>query len=348
MFEDITPDTIKEEILQEMPNLDTREGSYISDLISPTSLQMWKLYDSMNALIPIAFVDETSGEYIDKRANEYGLYRKDGTKAQVELTFTGENGTEIQKGSIFSTSLGLEFVTLEDADIGESGTASVMSEALEIGTKYNVMANSIVETYQEVPGLQSVTNTAEAQGGTDQETDEALFLRLQQFLQRPATSGNAYHYEMWALEVDGIGGVKVMPLKDGPGTVEVIVVGHDKKPVTKPIVDNCKQHIEEVRPIGATVTVKSAEAKNINVSATLTLTGNVEISSIKAAFSEKLEEYLQSIAFERSELFYNTIGAMLMNTDGVLNYENLLVNGGQSNVSFEEVEVPVMGEVNLI
>ena len=45
----------------------------------------------------------------------------------------------------------------------------------------------------------------------------------------PATSGNVYHYQQWALEVSGTGAAKVFPLADGPGTVTVLVVDSDKK-----------------------------------------------------------------------------------------------------------------------
>ena len=83
MYEDLTPDDIREEILTKIPNLDTREGSFVSDLTAPVSNAIYNLYMAMNALIPIAFVDETSGEFIDKRAREYGVIRKEGVKARV-------------------------------------------------------------------------------------------------------------------------------------------------------------------------------------------------------------------------------------------------------------------------
>ena len=66
MYEDITAESIRENILDAMPeSIDKREGSYTSDMVAPMSVELWKLYTALNAVIPIAFIDETSGEYIE-------------------------------------------------------------------------------------------------------------------------------------------------------------------------------------------------------------------------------------------------------------------------------------------
>lgn len=56
MYEDLTPDDIREEILTKIPNLDTREGSFVSDLTAPVSNAIYNLYMAMNAQIGRAHV----------------------------------------------------------------------------------------------------------------------------------------------------------------------------------------------------------------------------------------------------------------------------------------------------
>ena len=51
--------------------------------------------------------------------------------------------------------------------------------------------------------------------------------RFYEKVRLPATSGNAYHYQQWALEVSGVGAAKVFPLDNGPGTVGILVVDND-------------------------------------------------------------------------------------------------------------------------
>lgn len=269
MFEEITPESIKAEILSGITAVDTREGSYINNLISPAALQIWKVYQSMNALLPIAYIDKTSGEYIDKRCAEIGITRKPGTKARAELTLTGTDGTVIPAGTVFLTLDGLEYITTAEVTITE-GTATVTVIAAEVGEAYNVPAESIVNQYNSISGLTAVINTSAATGGTDPESDESLVTRYYNYLQKPATSGNVYHYEQWALEVNGVGAVKVTPLVNGPGTVGVMIVGPKKQPVSEEVVAACAAHIEEERPIGPLVTVESAEGLSVNVSVTVT------------------------------------------------------------------------------
>ena len=67
----------------------------------------------------------------------------------------------------------------------------------------------------QIAGLVSVSNSNALTGGYDAETDEAYYERYLLRLQTPPTSGNQYHYRLWALEVTGVGGVQIYPLGHG-------------------------------------------------------------------------------------------------------------------------------------
>ncbi|QEY34609.1 baseplate J/gp47 family protein [Caproiciproducens galactitolivorans] len=344
MYEEITPESIKEEILSNITTVDTREGSYTNNLISPVALQIWKVYQGMNALLPIAYVDETSGEYIDKRAGEHGITRKPGTKAHAKLTFTGSDGTAIPAGTVFLTPDGLEYITSDDVTITE-GSATATAAAAEVGEAYNVPAGSIVNQYNSISGLTSVTNVEAATGGTDPESDKSLVTRYYNYLQKPVTSGNTHHYEQWALEVNGVGAVKVTPLANGPGTVGVMIVGPEKQPVSAEVVSACAAHIEEQRPIGPLVIVESASALNIDVSVTVTTDTSTTAAQVQKDFSAKLDTYLKSIAFVKYQVLINQIIYILMGVDGVTDFSSLTVNGGAENITIAANQVPVLGTV---
>lgn len=345
MYEDITAEGIQQNILGAMPEtIDKREGSYTSDMVAPLSAELWKLYTALNAVIPIAFIDETSGKYIDKRVGEVGITRKPGTKAVVQLSFTGDDGTAILANTVFLTQDGLEYITTADTVI-LSGSATADATAAEVGEAYNVPAGSIVTQYNSIAGLSAVANPTAAVNGTDPESDAALVARYYAYLQKPSTSGNAHDYEKWALEVDGVGAVKVTPLQNGAGTVGVLIVGPQKQPVASDVVQSCAAHIEEQRPIGATVTVASASGLAINISAVITTDGSTAIDTIQTAFAEKLDEYLKGIAFENYTVLYNHIGYVLLGITGVSDYTDLTVNGGTANITIAANQVPVLGTV---
>jgi len=355
MFEDKTPESIKAEILSEITEADTREGSYTSNLVSPTVTQIWKVYDAMNAVIPIAYIDETSGEYIDKRCAERGIARKPGTKAHTVLTFAGNDGTMIPAGTVFLTLDGLEYETAAAVMIA-AGTANVTVNAVEVGEDYNVPAGSITNQYNSISGLSAVTNAAAAIGGTDPESDASLVTRYYNYLQKPATSGNVHHYEQWALEVDGVGAVKVTPLVNGPGTVGVMIVDADKQPVSAEVVAACAAHIEEERPIGPGadgIIVQSAAALQINVTATITIGSDTTLETVQAEFAAKLDAYLKKVAdaymrnpaMSEYQVLYNQVAYTLLGIESVTDYTALTVNGGMANIDVAADQVPVMGTV---
>lgn len=347
MYEALTVEDIKDNILSNISiDIDTREGSFINDMISAAAFEIWKTYQSLDAIIPIAFVDETSGEYIDKRCGEYGIKRKTGTKSTTILTLTGTDGTMIPQGKVFLTLSGLEFTTDENVLITD-GTAEVEATAAEIGETYNVAAGAITRQFANLSGITSVNNTA-ATGGTNQETDEALVKRLYEYLQMPATSGNIAHYRQWALEVDGIGNTKVTSLWDGPGTVKVLIVGNDNGPVDSTIVTNCQDHIEELRPIGADVAVQSAEGFEINVEATITIDSSTTGEIVNNLFVAALDGYLRSIAFISYTVLYNRIAYMLLDIEGVVDYVSLTVNGDTKNILIGQEQVPIIGTVVIV
>ncbi len=98
---DVTYEALLEQTLNTWRGrYDIQEGSFLYELVSAILYRLWEFYDSLDAVEDMAFVNENSGEYIDKRAEEFGLERKKGTKARVALTFTGTEGASIPTGTM--------------------------------------------------------------------------------------------------------------------------------------------------------------------------------------------------------------------------------------------------------
>ena len=224
-----------------------QEGTF-GDLISrAAAYEIWRFYEQMRKMLPIAFVDETSGEYLEARCAEYGIERKAAGTAEVVLTFTGTAGAVIPAGTAAATASGLEFDTLAAAEIGEGGTVEVTAQAVQPGAAYNVAAGRITRLLTSLSGVSAVSNLNTAAGGYDEETDAALFARLAAFRKEPATSGNIYQYEQWALEVEGVGAARAIDLWDGPGTVKVVLAGNGLEPVDETVRAAAEAHIGQRR-----------------------------------------------------------------------------------------------------
>jgi len=347
MYESMTPEKLREDILENSgTEISTNEGSFASDMAAPVALGMSNAYGQLDKLLALMFLDTIDREFLEKRAEEFGIERKLGAKATGAITVSGSNGSVLPAGAAVMTEDSLIFHTDAETVI-ESGTAKVSITAVGIGDAYNVSAGEINKLYRNYVGISGVVNETATVGGIDDETDEALRERLLIRIQTPATSGNAYHYRMWALESPGVGAAKVYPLWNGNGTVKVMVVGDDMQPVDDTIVTACAEYIESVRPIGATVTVISATAKEIAVAAKVVTDTSTTAFEVQEAFRNVLEEYIREIAFDAYVFSYNKVGYLLMSIPGVVDFSSLKINGDTSNVTINTDEVPVLGEVTV-
>lgn len=363
MFEDISVEGIKSDMLARLANSDlqTREGSFANDVLSAAALEIYNLYHSMDALLPIFYLDETSGEYIDKQAAVFGLIRKAGTKAACTITFTGSDGSVVPAGAAFYTQAGLAY-SLDAAVTISAGTATGTLTAAEVGDAYNIGAGEIVTALKNYSGVTGYANAA-ATGGTDSETDAALLARYLNQLRRAPTSGNPYHYQQWAESVDGVGAARIVSKWDGPGTVKVILASQDMEPVDETVRAAAVAYIETQRPVGPAVTAVSATAHDLAVAATITIDGTTTLATVQAAFQAALESYLQDLAksafadaidldFETLEdktytVSYNRVSYLLLSIPGVRDFSALAVGGGTANITIAADEVPVLTEVTV-
>jgi len=348
VYENQTYEAIMTRLLSKVPDtLDKREGSFVWDALSPAALELAQLYMQLDLVLQWGFAQTTYGQYLDYRAEEHGLTRKPATKATGQVIITGANGTTIPAGSLLATGAGVQFQSLADVTIGETGTVIANIEAVEAGVSGNVPAGAITQIPVSIAGVTAVTNPTATSGGTDEESDADLLARLLERVRNPATSGNAAHYKQWALEVSGVGDAKVLPLWDGAGTVKVVIIDSNKQPASTEIITAVTNYIEDVRPIGATVTIVSATGLEIDVSATVTLATGAVLADVQAAFEAALAAYLQHIAFKQNYVSYAQVGSLLLDTPGVLDYSGLTLNNGTGNVSIDDTEVAILGTVTL-
>ena len=349
-YDDITPESLKSKMLQDLTvkgaEIETREGSYANTLVSVAAYQLFKLYQQFPSLLSMAFPDENSGEYIDKAAAQIGMSRTPGKTATVVVTFSGTDGTFIPaETSLYAPESGLQFLTVDDVTIAD-GTASVTAVAAEVGADYNLPAQSITSMYVNVVGVISVTNNAPATGGVDGESDADLFARYHLRRTLPITSGNKNHYITWASEVAGVSYANCIPLWNGNGTVKVVIAGADRGPVDETVRAACASHIEDNRPIGATVTVVSVAEREIPLTATVTLVSGYTKEQVADQLSSAVSQLLTAQTFgEQVTVPFSRFLACLLQCPGVADYSAFTVDGGTTAVTLGAEDVAVVGTV---
>ncbi len=354
MFENETQEAIQKRMnAMAVDEINTDEGSMFYVATAPIAVELMQAYFNLERVLELGFSETTSGAYLDMRAREHGIERKLQTKAKGKVRVEGSDGTTIPKGSLFATQDGKTYIADEEKIIS-NGVVEVAVTASDFGTLYNTASNTVILLPMSISGVTTVTNPLSISDGTNEETDTALLERLLSHVRKPATSGNVYQYQQWAESLAGVGGVKVLPLWDGPGTVKIVIVDENMLPASENLLSSVSKFIEEQRPIGAQVSYLSATGVSIDIIAKITISNGYTLDEVKNLFNTNLESYLmRDVAFEVDskdvpvQVSIAKIGSILIETEGVEDYSELKINGDTKSVPLGVDEVPMKGSVNL-
>jgi len=103
------------------------------------------------------------------------------------------------------------------------------------------------------------------------ETDADLLARLLEYIRRPPAGGNKHDYVKWALEVTNVKAAYCIPLGQGLGSVDVVIVADPSTGSDIPsaeLLEEVRAYIDDLRPV---------TAKYLRVLAPVILTQNVTI-----------------------------------------------------------------------
>lgn len=349
MYDNMTDYNIRKEMLDKVTApVSKTEGTLIYDALSPVANEFAKQYMELDSMLLKSFIQSTYEDWLDKKGSEFGVYRKQPTKAIGKLNITGLANKVISKGLIASTVDKKQFITTETIRLNAQGEGTSKIEAYEAGLDYNVEANTITEIVTVVNGVISVTNPDKVSGGSITETDEELRERLLLKARTPSTSGNIHHFKQWSLEIDGTGDAKVFPNYFGAGTVMVAIVDSNKEPANEEIVKDVYDNIENNRPIGAVVTVQSARAVDINIEVTIKRDLTYTPQEVEESINANLLKVMRDMVFKQDYISYARLTSVILTAKGVLDFIELRVNGElANNVSLESDQVGVLGTLTI-
>ena len=348
-----TANEILTDLLAAMPDSYQKTVGYPThDLLAAAALRM-EGTDAEVAAMRAALDPEnlTGGDldrYVFPRA---GLERRQATFATGVLTVTG-TGT-VQQGALFESGGGIQFAASETVQITGEGQVPVTCRV--DGAAGNLPAHSITQMPVTLQGIAACDNPEPTTGGYDEEDDAAYYARYLLKIRTPATSGNVYHYQSWALEVAGVGAVQVFPLARGPGTVDIVLIDSTGQPAPPDLVQQVQDYIDPggtgegygQAPIGAQCLVEAATGTEIDLSATVFKLDTAEEDTVTAGIKAAVGAYLAEIAFQQDYVSFARITERILAVEGVRDLESLTLNGGTDNVHLGERACAVLGEVTL-
>lgn len=355
---------VRARILERLPETyDKNEGEVFWEIAAAVALEIGVFDDRMMFVFDLGFADTTFGEFLDRRADEHGVFRNAATFATGTLELTGTLGTDIPAGTRFTTQgseavLPQAFTTDVDVEIG-AGPTLVAATAAIAGAAGNAPAETIVLPENPIDGLTAVTNPLAFSGGFDVETDESLLEKLNDKVRNPGTSGNQANYRQWAREVAGVGAATVVPIEDGPGTVTVAILDVDMTAPDAGLVAEVQEYIAPgglntgtgKAPVGASVTVEGATEVPIDINADLTVDGGFLEADVQTAAEAAIRDYLATLAFaDDNDVRQARIVTAILDTPGALDVTGVEIRRdadpfGVANVAIAQKEVATLGAV---
>lgn len=346
--------------------IDVTEGGFAWDMTRPAAQELAQAYVLLVETMQIMFPAWAYSGWLDLHGMSRGVYRKAAVAAAGEVTITGVPNLTIPKGFLLATPASgdtpsIQFSTTEDASLADpddtgTGTATIRIQCGETGATGNVGAGSVSLMVSPLIGVSGVTNASAITGGIDEESDDDYRDRI---MVNDLETGESYvgsvsDYKRWAMSVDGVGGVVVIPTWDGAGTVKLVVVDESNDPANSTMLTNVYNHImspddadERLAPIGCVLTVVAPTIETVDVSVTVNIdTSLTTLDAVIAAFTAALSDYFNEAAAE-SVVRYTRIGGILSGIIGVTDYSDLTINNGTSNIALTSEQYPKAGTIGV-
>lgn len=235
--------------------------------------------------------DTADGEHLARWASIWAVERKAAAAAAGSATLSGLNGSEVDAGAVLQRGDGVEYVTTADATI-VGGAATVPIEAVAAGVAGEALAGVALVFVSPSAGVsaQALVAVGGVVGGLDQESDEALRVRLLDRIRSQPKGGALNDYRRWALEVPEVTRAWVYPAMNGLGTVGVAFVMDGREDIIpEPAdVDAVEAYIADRRPVTADVEVFAPTPDPLALTIDLT----PDTAEVRAAIAAALQDLL--------------------------------------------------------
>lgn len=361
-----TTKNILDTMLSQVPDTyDKRDTSPIPTALGPAAYTFEGFYLDLDRVQRQAFYQTATGAELDLLAPLASISRKQATAAIRK----GEFDASVPIGARFSTINGSRSINFVVLSVLSGTTYRLQAETTgSIGNEYTGPILPITA----VEGLNSAQITDILIPGDDTETDEELRQRMDDSFAGRAFGGNVAQYREEIMEIDGVGAVQVYPVWDGGGTVKCSILGADYEPASEELIRTVQNAIDPepnrglglgLAPIGAKVTISTAEKVVLDVTADVVLSPGYTLSTVETNVKQAVSAYLLGIRKSwatnvsaddveyRADVYLSRVLAAIVQTDGVVNVSNVQLNGTAADAALTETgtlqQIPEMGTVTL-
>lgn len=335
---------IQSELLSNIPETYSKvKGTWLWEMMKAYAIKLSELLELLTETADKLNIENLQGDELDAYVSQWtDITRKKAQKASGYITVSGEG--VFYKGSVVACG-DILYETTEDTTV--NGSAEVYIIATNSGEASNCLAGCVNKLVTSNANIKAITNNKPIEGGTEEETDEALRERYYLRLSMPATSGNKAHYILWARECAGVGGAKAIKDTEIVNKINVYICNDNGEAAESKTVELVQNYIDPNKngdgagtaPVGAICIVHSAGIKEIAVSGKIELDNTESEEDTLKNVKENIERYLSKINFNKTELSYAKLLNTAISSAGVNDIVDFKLNDNYLNVKCEETDI---------
>lgn len=352
MFEDMTFDRLLEEgKAQISDDILKGEGSLVHNALAVMAFELERLYIQADYIMRQADPARADFENLVTLAAARAVYPDEATCAQVRM----QADTDVPAGARFSLSAHSYVVVNELGD----AVHSYLMRCEQPGSGPNGLTG-VLNPITYVDGLTRAEITEILVAGRDADGREELYRKYMDSFRESSFGGNVAEYKEHMASFEGIGGAKIYPVWDGPGTVKCVLIGADYGPVSGYLTEQIQQAMcpapaegYGIAPIGHRVTVVSVSGIEINMETQVTFRNGYSWAVLREKIEEAVAGYLVSVCREwpsgdredHGTVYISRTEAAILDVAGVEDVTGTVINGRAANLVLAPDEVPVFGRI---
>lgn len=292
----------------------------VASVVSEQDSQLDTIYESL-------FINTANNENLNKKAEEFGLSRQEGTKAVGSVVVESSDPTStdrkisIKTGTILLNPYTNKQYTILDSVTVNTSRTVVSVESVEASSSSNLESGTklISNFYRNIDftvgdSFNRITNQYEGDitGGSERESDTDLRDRVLNAV-RVRQSSTKEALEITARLVQGVTSVVVEENIPAVGYINVYIDNNDFN-----ILNEVKLRVQEIKPLGIIIEVKAFENVPININVNISLFSKTNLNTKNNEIRNSITNFVSSLGTVFSK---ETLAGTLLNNNTISNVE---------------------------
>jgi uncharacterized phage protein gp47/JayE len=330
-------DTMLGDIEKKSKLTDTNIGSVTRTLLETVGREIATLYDEMDVAYNAGFIDSARGNALDMVVAILGIQRKSAQFATGTATFSRRNPSQdvtITRGTRVSTrasdprSVKIYETTMNVRLTKGKNDMEIPIKALNPGESGMTDFETITALETPIIGVDKVINKKPTTIGTERETDEELRARAKATV-LAAGKATPEAIRNVVLGIPGVRGVTVQEMPNRiPGELDVIIDGLELTDHDSPTYQNVKDTIDQIRPAGIHVNIKSTDTIRADIRIFLKLTDvlrtDEEVETIVNKIKTRIARHIGGLN-SGSNLIRNRMVSAIFEIKDVYNIDEFII-----------------------